>query len=292
MSRLTPRLFRGCFDSVLDPADEIVVVYSGIWTFGHQFGLPAPSVPRMLIDQIRESVGPRRTLLFPAYTYAFARTRQYAPATMMPETGILPQTCLSQSDWRRTKSALNSFFAAGPQADALADVTGTTLWGEGSLAALFERVHARIVVLGIPWKDACGFLHRIEEAALVPYRYHKTFNGQWIEGADQRPWAETMYVRPLDCMPVFRWSHVDERLKARRRIRSSPPDVFIESADAAEIVAEGLGLIADDPYALLDNAADVRAWVRDGKAAEIAALRSREPEALAYHDRLETGSAR
>lgn len=292
MSRLTPDQFRRCFDEVIDPADEIVVVYSGIWTFGHQFGLPARDVPRMLIEQILESIGPARTLLLPAYTYAFTRTRQYSPRTSAPETGVLPVACLAQCDCLRTKSALNSFLAMGPAAPELAPVVGQTLWGEGSLAALFEHRHARIVVLGIPWKDACGFLHRIEEAALVPYRYHKTFNGRWIDSEESRPWAETMYVRPLNCMPVFRWSQVDERLKARHRMRSAPPAVFIESADAADIVAAGLEIVAGDPYALLENAAEVRAWVRDHKAGEISALRMQEPAALEFYDRTHAGSSR
>ena len=34
MARLTLADFRRQFESVLDPSDRIVVVYSGIWTFG------------------------------------------------------------------------------------------------------------------------------------------------------------------------------------------------------------------------------------------------------------------
>lgn len=292
MTRLTPDTFRRYFDSVLGRDDEIVVVYSGIWTFGHQFGLPAADVPRMLIEQMLESIGPRRTLLLPAYTYAFTQTRRYSPRTTLPETGVLPQTCLRECACLRTKSALNSFLAMGPKSIELARVLGSTLWGEGSLMAVFEQLHARIVVLGIPWKDACGFLHRIEEAALVPYRYHKTFNGSWIDGENSRQWAETMYVRPLTCMPVFRWSLVDERLREQHRVLSSAASVFIESADAADIVAAGLEILADDPYALLENAADLRQWVRDAKIAEIHALRIQEPQALEFHDRRPANSNR
>lgn len=292
MSRLTPVQFRRSFDAVVEPRDEIVVVYSGIWAFGHQFDLPVRDVPRMLIEQMLEAVGPRRTLLLPAYTYAFTRTRVYSPSTTVPETGVLPQTCLTQLSCVRTKSALNSFLAIGPKSEELGHVVGRTLWGEGSLAALFERVHARIVVLGIPWKDACGFLHRIEEAGMVPYRYHKTFNGRWVEPSESRPWSETMYVRPLHCMPVFRWSQVDERLKARNRILSAPAPIYIESADAADIVSAGLEIIDGDPYALLENAAEIRAWVRDQKGGEISALRAQEPAALEFHDHTHAGSSR
>ena len=60
----------------------------------------------------------------------------------------------------------------------------------------------------------------------------------------------------------------------------------IESARAADIVAAGSELLGNDPYALLDNADDVRQWEHEGKAAELASLRTQEPAALEYHDRI------
>jgi aminoglycoside 3-N-acetyltransferase len=286
MNRLDRAQFRRWFERLLEPTDEVVVVYSGIWTFGHQLDLPIRDVPRMLIEGMLEALGSERTLLLPSYTYAYARTRSYAPAESVPETGVLPQAMWREFPCVRTRSALNSFLAIGPKAGTLAQVVGATLWGEGSLKCTFERTHARMVTLGIPWKDSLGFLHRIEEAGRVPYRYHKTFHGQWVEGGQTRPWAETMYVRSIEVMPVFVWSRVDELLRARGRVRKAPGPVFIESADAADIVAAGLEIIADDPYAMLENADQVREWVRHGKAAEIEALRAREPAALEYHDRM------
>lgn len=286
MSRLEPSAFRRWFEAVLDPSDRVVVVYSGIWTFGHQFGGSIRDVPRMLIDCMLEAVGSQRTLVLPGYTYAYAGQRSYSPRDSLPETGILPQTMLREFPCVRTRSALNSFLAIGPQAEALAQITGPTIWGEGSLKWTFERTHSRMVTLGIPWKDSLGFLHRIEEAAQVPYRYHKTFHGQWVEAGGSIPWVETMYVRSIDVMPVFVWARVDERLRAQGRIRKAPGPVFIESADAGDIVRAGLEIVEDDPYALLVNRDEVEHWVVHGKDAEIAALRAREPAALAYHDQV------
>jgi aminoglycoside 3-N-acetyltransferase len=284
MARISPQDFCRWFGEVVHPADEIVVVYSGIWTFGHQFGLPIDDVPRMLIERMLEAVGPRRTLVLPAYTYAYTASRSYSPKESRPETGVIPRTCLQAFPCMRTRSALNSFLCIGPQAEALAAVRGPTLWGEGSLKWHFENVRARMVTLGLPWKESLGFLHRIEEAGRVPYRYYKTFNGRWREGDSVRPWTETMYVRSARVMPVFDWSKVDQRLRGRGRIMRSAGSIFIESGDAAEIVATGLEIISDDPYALLVNADEVRRWVRCGKQDEIAALRDEEPSALEYHD--------
>ncbi len=289
MGRLDPAAFRRSFESLLDPADEVVVVYSGIWTFGHQFGLPIRDVPGMLIETMLEAVGPDRTLMLPAYTYTYARTRSYSPLHSIPETGVLPQACLRSFDWVRTASALNSFLCVGPRARDLARIRGATLWGEDSLKGALEKTRARMVTLGIPWKDSLGYLHRIEEKAQVPYRYYKTFNGEWIDDTGTQPWKETMYVRSMDVMPVFVWSRVDRLLHERNGIRKGGLSTFMESADAADIVAAGLEILSDDPYAMLENDDEVRQWVQRDKPGEIAALRAREPAALEYHDRKSAG---
>jgi aminoglycoside N3'-acetyltransferase len=171
MSRLTIADFKRQFREVIDPRDSIVVVYSGIWTFGHRLGLPIAQIPVALIEAMLEEIGSDQTLLLPAYTYAYAGTRRYSPAGSAPETGVLPMALLKHFAHKRSRSALNSFLAIGRRAEELARIRGATLWGDGSLKAFFEGEHARMVVLGLPWKDACGFLHRIEFSLMTSWLF-------------------------------------------------------------------------------------------------------------------------
>lgn len=286
MSRLTLADFKHQFLSVVPLKDELIVVYSGIWTFGHRLGLPPHTIPRAILEAMIECLSPEQTLLLPAYTYDYTRTREFSPRDSVPETGVLPVEMLRSIPCVRTQSALNSFLAVGKRAQGLRMTIGPTLWGDGSLKSVFERDHARMVVLGRPWKDACGFLHRIEEACDVPYRYHKTFNGRWIEDGAETPWSETMFVRSISCVPVFRWSKVDKSLDARGKILHGDGDIQIESADAFDIVETGRDILKDDPFALLENSEQVRRWVKWDKANEIKGLRAVEPQALAYYDSL------
>ena len=287
MARLSLSDFRGWFEEVVLPADDVVVVYSATWTFGHRFGLPSADLPSALLQVMLDSLGPNRTLVLPAYTPSYTRTRTYSPQESLPETGVLPQACLHQFGSLRTRSALDSFLAVGPQAEYFASLAvPTTLWGEGSVKSRFESIRARVVTLGIPWKNSLGTLHRIEELAKVPYRYYKTFHGKWVEDGIAQPWQETMFVRSIDVNPIYIWAKVDELLRSRGLIRKATGEVFFESADAADIVSAGLEIIAENPYALLENESEVRHWVQHRMKAEIDALRVREPAALDHHDRL------
>ncbi len=286
MSRLTIADFKRQFREVVGRGDRHVVVYSGIWTFGHRFGMAAQRVAYSLIEAMLEEMGSDQTLAFPAYTYDFARTRRYSPATSPPETGVIPNTVHQHFAHLRSKSALNSFLCIGPDAEKLVGLQGATLWGEGSIKAYFEASRARMVVLGLPWKDACGYLHRIEEVCGVPYRYHKTFDGTWVVGETTSTWSETMFVRPLEVLPIFQWQLVDDLLRRRGRVRSGAGEIFIESADAAELVEAGREILADDKLALIVNRAEIQNWIDFGKRGEIAALRASEPRALSYFDQL------
>jgi aminoglycoside 3-N-acetyltransferase len=291
MARLTLTDFRRQFEAILDPSDRIVVVYSGIWTFGHRFGIDLKTLPAALVETMLEAVGPQRTLLLPAYTYAYSGSRRFSPEKSPPETGVLPETVFKKFLWLRTRSAFNSFFVAGPQAAELAKIRGETIWGEGSLKAHFDHAHARMVVLGVPWKDACGFLHRIEESCLVPWRYFKTFPGVWEDESGDAPWVESIYVHSRTLMPECQWDLPDKLLRSRGGIRTSPGEILIESADAGALVASGRELLADDPYRLVINVDQVRHWVEHEKAREIEEMRRADPRTTLYLDGLHAPGA-
>lgn len=284
MARLTLTDFRRQFESVLGPGDHIVVVYSGIWTFGHRFGIDLKTLPAALIETMLDAVGPNRTLLLPAYTYGYSGVRRFSPTKTPPETGVLPDTVFKKFHWVRTRSAFNSFFAIGPQAVELAAIRGETIWGKGSLKAHLDRAHARMVILGVPWKDACGFLHRIEECCMVPWRYFKTFPGIWEDERGETPWIESIYVHSRTLMPECKWDMPDQLLRARGGIRTSPGEILIESADAAALIDSGRDLLSDDPYRLVINVDEVRRWVEYEKAREIDEMRRADPRAASYLD--------
>lgn len=285
MNRITKEDFQNALAEVILPSDRIIVVYSGIWTFGHRFRVDRDNLPRLLLDVMLKFCGPKRTLALPTYTNYFARDRRYNPVNSKPETGILPETFLRQYQAARSLSAMNSFAAIGPKADKIAGMKGETLWGKGSVKEYLENVNARIVVIGLPWEIACGFFHRMEEVAKVPYRYFKTFHGIRVEDGQESFWSETMYVRPENCPTLFCWNRVSDQMRAKEQILSGTKGFVLESALAQDITNTGLEMLVDDPYVIVDNVEEVREWVQYGKQAELEELREKEPAALTYHDK-------
>jgi hypothetical protein len=276
---------RALLGHVIPPDDEVVAVWGALWTFGHRLGMPAADVPRVMLDLLLETVGPERTLLLPTYTGAYAGSREFDLLRSPPDTGALSEHALQRPEFRRTHSPINSYAVTGPRRDEVLAIEELTLWGEKSLFGWFGKTNARMCVLGLPWHRACSYPHRAEETLQIPYRYYKAFPGRiTVDGEDPQPCRPIMFVRSLH-VPC-EWDHTNMRPILEREgnlLSGDHPQFLIESSVASVIDDACLRLLRDDPYSYVSNRDEVRAWVRDGKQAEIDQLAEDEridPEEL------------
>src|SRR5262245_35704587 len=113
---------------LLDEADDVFVLYSALWTFGHRLELGKGSANGVL-GTVMDAVGPARTLVLPAYTFAFPRTRVFDVVRTRPDTGILAETALKTAGFVRTHHPIVSHVAHGPRAQELLACRQSTAWG-------------------------------------------------------------------------------------------------------------------------------------------------------------------
>jgi aminoglycoside N3'-acetyltransferase len=278
MNRLTERDIERALADVIGPDDDVVALFSGIWTFGHRFAWPAKETPDRLLEVLDQYIGPRRTLIIPTYTFAYARTRRFDPVRSCPEVGVLAQRAVHRPGMRRTLRPMFSYAVKGPHSDEILGLHCTTAWGDDGIFGWLEAVDARICVLGVPWHVACSFYHRAEEICQVPYRYYKRFPGVLVDGdRNLGPCAEVFYACSLNVVPKRDYSVLRPLFDRGDTIRTgSNPDVPIESANATAINQAGVQLLTRDGYALISNREAVETWVRHGKAEEVAALKPEE----------------
>lgn len=277
--RLTETDFAKAFEAVIAPDDDVVMIFSGLWTFAHRFGWEADTIAGRLLTVIEECVGEHRTLMFPTFMIeTYPRSRTYDVRRSIPDIGTLPQSVVGRRGYVRTRKPMYNYAIRGPRARQLLDLPDTTSWSETSIMGWFGTANARICSLGLPWHESCSFLHRAEEAVRVPYRYYKRFPGTLLDdGVPQGPCEEIMYVRSIDVFPYMDFRAVAPRMDAQGAIaKSGNPLIPVESIKARSMLDVTTDLLTDDPYAYIVNKDEVKAWVRDGKAAEMARLPAAE----------------
>jgi len=106
---------RKALNEVIYPEDEVIVIYSGIWSFGYRLNCSIPEIPDMILDTIEEVVGDDRTLLMPSFTSReFTKTKKFdIVRSSRTESGIVSDTAIKRKNYCRTPHPLHSFVIKG-----------------------------------------------------------------------------------------------------------------------------------------------------------------------------------
>jgi len=263
--------FKEAFSKLLAPSDKVIVIHSGIWTFGSRINLPTKEVPQAVIEAIIEAVGPDRTLLFPTFTYYYSQTRKFNLKTSKPETGILPELFLKRKGVLRSANAMNSYGVIGPEAETVTKLKGQSVWGKDSVMDWYVKKNALVCMIGLEWHLCCTLYHYLEELGCVPYRYFKHFPGTWSDGINPEiPWSESLYVRPLPIPVDYRWEIIADAMRAEQKICSAKLDsFFLESCLSGDIVSWSKDTLLADPLAFVINRDEVNHWITYDKQEEV-----------------------
>ena len=211
---LTKEIFQNALQRVILPSDDVVLIYSGIWSFSHRLGCPSKEAPERIMGWIEEVIGPDRTLIFPTYALSFPTTRRYNPGTTPSEVGLLSQTSVQRHGFKRTLQPMYNYAVKGPASDHIFALPCSTSWGEDGLMGWIRRVNGRICVLGVPWHISCSYIHMGEELSQVPYRYPKTFHGiRAVSETQMTACSETMYVRSAAVTPKFDYGTASQAIR-------------------------------------------------------------------------------
>lgn len=199
------------------PRDGVAIVHSSMLRFGLvEDGLPGT------LAVLRQVLGAHCTLLMPAFTLSFGRSRQWDWHTSKAETGALCEHFRRLPGTLRTLHPFHSVAVAGPLADRFAACGSRSSFGPGSPFELLVDLGAVNLALGTDFEGGATFLHHAEQTALVPYRHPKAFPGS-VRGADGHvvDGDFEMYVREIgpSRQAVNRWAPVWDDLDTAGLVR-------------------------------------------------------------------------
>ena len=156
----------------------------------------------VLHDALRQAVGPRGTVLVPAYTYSIGRRELFDVSETPATTGEFTEFFRRQENAVRSAEPMLSVAGIGPDAERLLTNLPHTCYGRDSVYDRLYESDARIVTvgLGLHWAT---YRHYIEEYVRVPFRFHKLFKGVIREHGHDRTEIWTYYAAPLirNCNP-------------------------------------------------------------------------------------------
>lgn len=191
MKKTTPADFKNALAAAGARPGDVVLLHSHLPAFGL-----AEGGPEALIAAALDFLGPAGTLVMPAFTLSYPRTRKFDSAKTPSEMGALTEAFRLRPGTLRSPHPIHSLCVSGARARELAGAWAPSSFGPGSP---FEKLHeadALLVCAGVG-AERLTFVHFVEETVGVPYRGLKPYPGEVvIDGKpDPRPYA--MYSRDL-----------------------------------------------------------------------------------------------
>lgn len=156
----------------------------------------------LVLDVLKEHVGPKGTLLIPTYNWDFCQGLDFDYKNSNGQVGYLGTRALHCSDFQRTRHPIYSFAVYGKHSEYLVNLRNIDSWGGDSPFAFLQHQYekAKFLSLGIRNEfEGFTFLHYVEEMHGVPWRYLKNFTAGYIDGNGHREERTySMYVRDLE----------------------------------------------------------------------------------------------
>ena len=175
------------------PAGAPLLIHSDLMQLGMPDGVMArTAIAEGWLEIFREAAD-GRTVLIPTFNYDFTRTRLYDPAEAPGQVGSLSLHCARYRADKRTLTPVFNFCVFGDGIDR------APVDHPFSAASTFGTLHAHdgaILFLGADM-IANTFVHFVECAAGIGYRYLKRFPGEVVDGSLRRPIDFAFPVRPM-----------------------------------------------------------------------------------------------
>ena len=233
---------------VLAHADAIVAAqFPGIST------VPKEQRLDLLIEAVEAAIGRDGTLVMPAFSYSFTKGERFDVDNTPSAVGMVSERFRTRPGVLRTSAPIFGFACSGPRAPELCALPAKECFGADSVFAALHRLDAHIVNLGCSLTRGGTFVHYVETAHGVDYRYRKVFSGVVISPSGLSSECSVGYnVRDLSRRSGADLRRLQKRLADEGKLRTA--DVGrsrILAVTARDLFDTAWKMLEEDPVSLI-----------------------------------------
>ncbi|MFY9906312.1 MAG: AAC(3) family N-acetyltransferase [Terriglobales bacterium] len=201
----------------------------------------------LLIAAIEAAIGSDGTLVMPAFSYSFTRGEAFDICNTPSAVGMVTERFRTQPGVCRTADPIFSFACRGAHSEELCAVPVGECFGSESVFATLHRLNAHIIDLGCSLSQGGTFVHYVETAHGVDYRYKKTFSGKVIwPGGEVKECSVIYNVRDLSRRSEAELTKLQKRLSDEGKLRAA-------DVGRSRIVAMRANDLFDTAWKMLDE---------------------------------------
>ena len=153
----------------------------------------------IVIESLLDLVGGTGTLLFPLFNFDFPVTKHFSLLSTSSQMGRVTEDARLKLHGSRTGHPIYSVYAIGQNEKHFSKIDNFSGYGSDSPFAKLRELDGKIAIIDLDDQHSMTFYHHVEEMHEVDYRYHKTFEGEYIDAKGTSSAKKySLFVRDLD----------------------------------------------------------------------------------------------
>lgn len=198
-------------------------------------------------------LGPRGTLIVPTFNYDFCEGQPYNHDSSPSQVGLFSNFILNRADAIRSFHPIFSFAGVGDRAGEICDAVSRSSFGDNSVFNRLHEADARMVFFNVSF-EFCTFVHYVEQAHGVDYRYLKEFSGDVTRNGRTTSETVDFFVRYLDRNVDTYFGRLEDQLGASGLIQTvSTGGGVIKQVGCGDVYRQAWGMMDKDPSSLLKH---------------------------------------
>lgn len=218
------------------------------------FGTPNPELGKKeLLGKVWQAVRATGvpTICFPTFTFSFCNNEDYDVRNTLSRMGALNEYVRRLPEAERSRDPLMSVAAVGKDMSVIRNL-GRYSGGVGStFHKLHEKGGAKFLFLGVSPSKCMTHVHYVEERRGVPYRYHRDFTGNVIDGSGVARETYTLYLRYRGVVASERGEVENCLLQRGQMLRAPCGDAFVSVVAEEDVFQAVMDLLDKDIDCLL-----------------------------------------
>lgn len=206
---------------------DTVLIHSAISKFLRRFKEKGIDLtPLDILNSFLQTVGEKGTLILPTYTFEFTKGMIFDIRNTKSKMGALGEAARTHPSSVRTGHPIHSMAVLGYHIDLFKGLYNYNSFGSDSPFGKLFELDGKIAMLDISGERCNSFYHYVEEMEKVPYRYHKSFKGAYIDyDGVERTREFGFYVRNLKQVTPINIKPMEDYLKSINFYSGDAPGV-------------------------------------------------------------------
>lgn len=255
MTKFSIQQIREAFSKVGLEKGDTLFIHSSLLQFGIPHDIKISELPPKLFALLCEKIGEEGTIAVPTFNFDFCKGKPYnRQETPSQNMGVFSEYIRKLPQSIRSFNPMQSISIMGKHAEYITENDAESAFSPDSAIDRLIRLNPKVLLLG-NFYQVDSLIHWTEQKHAVPYRYWKTFSGQYTDHGKTTEKTYKMYVRDLEMNPELNFVPLSRELNKNSQSlkEAKVGDGYIRTFNNRDALEAAGKLIRQNPYYFVSN---------------------------------------